>query len=71
MRVAQVGEEQPAVLLTAQEVAELLRLSPVTVYEAGRRDPCTWGVCRFGRAVRFRRDAIEALIRGPAAAQER
>ena len=58
-------------LLTAREVADLLRLSVVTVYEAARRDPRTWGARRFGRAVRFDRMAIDALIRGPGRAQER
>ena len=58
-------------LLTAREVADLLRLSIVTVYEAARRDPHTWGARRFGRAVRFDRNAIDALICGASAPQER
>jgi hypothetical protein len=48
-------------------VADLLRLSVVTIYEAARRDPNTWGARRFGRAVRFDKKAIDALIRGAAA----
>lgn len=47
-------------LLTAEEVAEILGVSPEWVYDAARerRLPCI----RIGRIVRFRREAIEAWI---------
>ena len=35
-----------------------------TIYEHARNDPIRWGVIRVGRAIRFRRDAIRALVRG-------
>jgi predicted DNA-binding transcriptional regulator AlpA len=35
-----------------------------TIYEHARRDPSRWGVIRFGRAIRFRRDAIDRLVAG-------
>ncbi len=44
-------------ILTAQEVAQLLRVSRKTVYEAARHGELP-GVLRIGRALRFHRDAI-------------
>ena len=35
-----------------------------TIYEHARRDPDRWGVIRVGRAIRFRRDAIDRLVAG-------
>ena len=53
----------PPDLLTAEEVAELLRVRPRWVYDAARRGeiPCV----RLGRRyVRFERSVIEAWVRG-------
>ena len=49
-------------LLTAEEVAELLRMSPAWVYAQtrGRRIPHI----RLGRHVRYRRSALDAWIDG-------
>lgn len=49
---------------TADEVALLLRLAKPTIYEHARQDPTRFGVLRFGRAVRFRRNAIDRLVAG-------
>ena len=49
---------------TAREVAELTRLAVPTVYELAKREPDRFGAVRYGRAVRFRRDAIDRLIGG-------
>ena len=49
---------------TAAEVAKMLRLAQVTVYESGREHPIRFGVIRFGRAVRFRRAAIDRIVDG-------
>ena len=54
---------EPAVY-TAAEVAQLLRLAQVTVYESAREHPTRFGVVRFGRAVRFRRVAIDRIVEG-------
>ena len=58
--------EDAAQLLTAEEVAQILRLKPATVYEAASsgRIPCVrlWQGTRRA-LVRFRRDDIEELIR--------
>ena len=53
-----------AALLTPKEVEELLRVSLRTVYDLARAKPEDFGVVRIGRAVRFRRSAIEQLIAG-------
>jgi len=47
-------------VLTVQEVAELLRVSPATIraWAASRRIPCF----RAGRRLRFRRDAVLAAL---------
>ncbi len=47
----------PSDLLTAEEVAALLRVSPGWVYEHSRRDRIPH--VRLGRYVRFRRGALE------------
>jgi hypothetical protein len=54
-------EQSP--LLVAAEVARATRLAIPTVYELARKDPERWGLVRFGRAVRFRRERILALVR--------
>jgi len=52
-------------LLTVREAAELLRISPVTVYERVRRNPDLYGrVSLGGREVRVRAAAILRLIGG-------
>ncbi len=50
-------------LLTAQEVAQRLRVSPRSVYDLAHQQPRRLGVVRLGRRVRFLRDAIDALLR--------
>ena len=35
-----------------------------TIYEHARRDPRRWGVVRVGRAIRFRREAIDRVVAG-------
>jgi len=47
---------------TAREVAQLTRLAVPTVYELARREPDRFGAVRYGRAVRFRRAAIDRLV---------
>ena len=58
--------EDAAELLTADEVAQRLRLKPATVYEAAAngRIPCVrlWKGARRA-LIRFRREDIERLIR--------
>ena len=58
--------DRPDALLTAEEVAPLLRLKPSTIYEAASdgRLPCIrlWEGRRRA-LVRFRRSDIERLIR--------
>jgi len=58
-------------LLTAREVADLLRVKPVTVYSAADRGliPCVrlW-TGRRRSLVRFRREDIEAVIMAGASA---
>ena len=51
-------------LLTAQEVAQRLRVSLRSVYDLAGQQPRRLGVVRLGRRVRFRRDAIDTLL-GP------
>ena len=51
---------------TAGEVAKLCRLAPATVYEFAKREPDRFGVVKYGRAVRFRKSAIDKLINGNA-----
>ena len=59
------SEERPEQLLTAKEVADLVRLSPSTVFDAAARGdlPCVrlWRGRRKS-VVRFRRSDIERLI---------
>jgi excisionase family DNA binding protein len=59
--------EQDEPLLTAVEVASVLRVTPDWVYAASRRDGLPH--VRLGRYVRFRRSAIEQWLdevqRGP------
>lgn len=45
--------------LKAEELADLLRVNRKTVYDAAARDEIP-GVVRFGRSLRFRRDAVLA-----------
>lgn len=50
-------------LLTVKDVAELLRVTPMTVYraiEAGKL-----AHVRFGRSIRISRDALEDYIQRP------
>lgn len=54
-------DELPEVL-TATEVADLLRVNRKTLYEAVQRDEVP-GVVRVGRVLRFHRDAVLAWIR--------
>ena len=66
------GKESQEQLLTAKEVADLLRLAPSTVFDAAARGdlPCVrlWRGRRKS-LLRFRRDEIEAFIsRGSTAA---
>ena len=49
-------------LMRVDEVAELFDVAKPTIYEHARNDPEKWGVVRVGRAMRFRRDVIEAMI---------
>ena len=51
------AETSPSDLLTAEEVATLLRVSPGWVYEQSRRHRIPH--LRLGRYVRFRRGALE------------
>ena len=50
--------------LTVKEVAPLLRRSEQAVYGDARIDPERFGVVHVGRAVRFRRERIEAILSG-------
>lgn len=63
--VEQLGEDDP--LLTAEEVASLMRVTTAWVYAESRRDALPH--VRLGRYVRFRRSAIERWLdevqRGP------
>ena len=61
MRPASPDSPQPEIL-TAAEVAELLRVNRKTLYEAVQRDQIP-GVVRVGRILRFHRDAVLAWIR--------
>ena len=49
-------------ILTATEVAGLLRVNRKTLYEAVQRDQIP-GVVRVGRVLRFHRDAVLEWIR--------
>jgi len=50
-------------LLTAQEAARLLRISPVTVYQRARERPEMYGRVQLGgREVRLRASAIRRLL---------
>src|SRR5262245_7315960 len=50
-------------LLTAQEAARLLRISPVTVYQGARERPEMYGRVQLGgREVRLRASAIRRLL---------
>ena len=64
------GKEGAEQLLTAKEVADLLRLAPSTVFDAAARGdlPCVrlWRGRRKS-LLRFRRADIEALIAGSSA----
>lgn len=57
------GSEDLPQVLKASEVAELLRVSPKTLYEAVQRDEVP-GVIRVGRCLRFQRDAVLAWMGG-------
>lgn len=56
----EAGRPQP--LVRAEWVANVGDIALPTVYEMSRRDPARWGRVTIGRAVRFRRDAIERLF---------
>lgn len=49
-------------LLTARDVAELLRLPRSTVYELGRRQHDPLPSLRLGRAARYERREVEAWL---------
>jgi excisionase family DNA binding protein len=61
MRPATPHSSSPEIL-TATEVASLLRVNRKTLYEAVQRDQIP-GVVRVGRVLRFHRDAVLAWIR--------
>lgn len=48
----------------ADEVTTILGIAKPTVYERARIEPERFGVVRFGRAVRFRRVAIDRIAYG-------
>jgi hypothetical protein len=48
------------------DVKILTGIPQTTIYEHARRDPARWGLIRVGRAIRFRRSAIDALVEGGA-----
>lgn len=54
-------------LLTTAEVAELLRVTPRTVREWAKTGKLPGAVFLTGRALRFRKDAIEAALQAAAA----
>lgn len=54
-------------ILTVSEVAEYLRVNPQTIYRKAKAGEMP--TVRIGRAIRFRRDALEAWIKGLSAAQ--
>ncbi len=59
------GTRQPLTrneVMTASEVAELLRMPLSTVYELARRGELP--ACRFGRTWRFLRSRIEEILAG-------
>lgn len=56
-----ISTEEMPVFLKAEEIAKLLRVNRNTIYEAAARDEIP-GVVRFGRVVRFRRDAVLAWV---------
>ena len=64
----QIQSEKPVDVETdvclAPEVAKRLKIALPTVYQAGREDPIRFGVVRVGRAVRFRRTAIDRIVAG-------
>lgn len=49
---------------TADEVARILRIARPTVYQIARETPEQLGVRRWGRSVRFAREAIDRLVAG-------
>jgi excisionase family DNA binding protein len=51
----------PSDIMTAEELAEYLKLDPQTIYRKFRRGEIP-GV-RIGRAVRFKRDVIDGWLR--------
>ena len=51
--------DQMPEFLKAEELAKLLRINRKTLYDAVARDEIP-GVVRFGRSLRFRRDAVLA-----------
>ncbi len=55
------AESEPEIM-TAAEVAALLRVNRKTLYEAVQRDQIP-GVVRVGRILRFHRDAVLSWIR--------
>ena len=51
-------------LLKAPPTASVLNVPVPTLYELARKDPARFGVVRLGRSVRFRRGAIDRIVRG-------
>jgi len=47
-------------ILTVEELAELVRVKPVTIYRLVRRDEIPH--FRVGRTIRFRRDDVERIV---------
>jgi excisionase family DNA binding protein len=50
-------------LMTVKEVAAYLNVNPMTVYRAVETD--TLPHLRLGRAIRFRREDVDAYLEGP------
>lgn len=59
------GFDSLPLLLQAEEVAAILRISRKAVYRMAERGEIP-GITKLGRRIRFRRDVIEAWIVGAA-----
>lgn len=55
------SEAGPALLMTAEELAEFLRVTRKAVYEMVHKGEVP-GVIRLGRRLRFRRESIDRWI---------
>jgi excisionase family DNA binding protein len=60
-RTSLPGFDSLPLLLQAEEVAQLIRVSRKAVYTMAERGEIP-GVTKLGRRLRFRRDAIEAWL---------